>query len=64
MNIDTFKNVINKMLKIIYLKYMYKMDLTLNNLQWLICLKTQPPTHRLNLYTSTYGNEAENTGLL
>ena len=28
--------------QIIYLIYMYKVDLALNNLQWLICLKTQP----------------------
>ena len=26
----------------IYLIYMYKEDLALNNLQWLICHKTQP----------------------
>ena len=26
----------------IYLTYMYKKDLALNNLQWLICYKTQP----------------------
>ena len=26
----------------IYLIYMYKKDLALNNLQWLICHKTQP----------------------
>ena len=26
----------------IYLVYMYKEDLALNNLQWLICHKTQP----------------------
>ena len=33
-----FKNVIFKMcLEIIYLIYMYKEDLALNNLQWLIC---------------------------
>ena len=29
-------------LQIIYLLYMYKQDLELNNLQWLICHKTQP----------------------
>ena len=41
-----FKNVIYKMcLEIIYLIYTYKEDLykkELNNLQWLICHKTQP----------------------
>ena len=26
----------------IYLIYMYKEDLALNNLQWLICLRTKP----------------------
>ena len=29
-------------LEIIYLIYTYKKDLVLNNLQWLICHKTQP----------------------
>ena len=29
-------------LEIIYSIYMYKKDLALNNLQWLICHKTQP----------------------
>ena len=38
----SLKNVINKMsLQIIYLKYMYKEDLALNNLQWLICHESQ-----------------------
>ena len=38
-----FKNVIDKMcLEIIYLIYMLKKDLALNNLQWLICQKTKP----------------------
>ena len=35
MNLGSFKNVIYKMcLEIIYLIYMYKKDLALNNLQW------------------------------
>ena len=35
----------------IYLIYMYKEDLTLNNLQWLICHKTQPnPTQPNYIY--------------
>ena len=43
MSSGSFKNVINKMcLEIIYLTYMYKDDLALNNLQWLICHKTKP----------------------
>ena len=42
MSSSWFKNVINKIcLQIIYLIYMYKEDLTLSNLQWLICHKTQ-----------------------
>ena len=39
---DSFKNVINKMcLQIIYTQYMYKQIWAINNLQWLICHKTQ-----------------------
>ena len=41
----------------IYLTYMYKEDLALNNLQWLICLKTQPNleiTTRIFVPFSTY----------
>ena len=44
MTSGSFKNDIYKMyLQIIYLYliYMYKEDLALNNLQWLICHKTQ-----------------------
>ncbi len=42
MNLGSFKNVINEMcIQIIYV-YLYKEDLALNNLQWLICLKTKP----------------------
>ena len=38
---DLFKNIADKMcLEIIYLMYMYKRDLTLNDLQWLICHKS------------------------
>ena len=38
----SFKDVIYKMcLEIIYSIYMYKKDLALNNLQWLICHKTK-----------------------
>ena len=40
---DSFKNVIYQMyLNIIYLIYMYKEDLALNNLKWLIWHKIQP----------------------
>ena len=43
MSSDLFKNVMNKMcLQIIYLVCMDKHDLALNNLEWLICHKTQP----------------------
>ena len=41
----SFKNVIDKMCKqIIYVfnMYVYKEDLALNYVQWLICHKTQP----------------------
>ena len=39
-NSGSFKNVIYKMcLQIIYLIYLYKQDLVLNKLQWLICHK-------------------------
>ena len=39
-NSGSFKNVINKLY--VYKSYLYKEDLALNNLQWLICHKTQP----------------------
>ena len=43
MSSGPFKNVIYKTcLEIIYLIYIYKKDLALNNLQWLICHKTKP----------------------
>ena len=43
MNSGSLKNVMyNTGLEIIYLIEMNKKDLVLNNLQWLICYKTQP----------------------
>ena len=49
MNWGSFKNVINKIsLQIIYLIYMYKEDMALNNLQWMIYHKTNP-TQPLNI---------------
>ena len=43
MSLGLFKNVIYKMcLGIIYLIYISKNDLALNDLQWLICHKTKP----------------------
>ena len=43
MSSGSFKNVIYKMcLQIIYLIYMYKKDLTLNNPEWLMCHKIKP----------------------
>ena len=43
MSLDSLKNVIYKMcLEVIYLICMYKKDLALNNLQWLIYHKTKP----------------------
>ena len=44
MSSGLFKNVINKKcLQIMYLIYMYKEDLALNNLQRLICHKKNQP---------------------
>ena len=51
------KNVMYKMcLEIIYVFDidMYKQDLALNDLQWLICHKTQP--NRIKLYKNSYVN--------
>ena len=43
MNSCLLKYIMNKTsLQIIELVYMYKQDLALNNLQWLIYIKTQP----------------------
>ena len=43
MSLGLFENIINKIcLQIIWLIYMYKEDLALDNLPWLICHKTQP----------------------
>ena len=39
-------------LEIIYLIYMYKKDLVLHNLQWLICHKTKP--NQTDQISSTY----------
>ena len=36
-------------LEIIYLKYMYKQDLALNNLQCLVCHKTKPNQTNLDI---------------
>ena len=45
MNLGSCKYVINKMcLEILYLIDMYKKDLALNNLQWLICHQTKQKT--------------------
>ena len=43
MSSESFKDVIYKMYsETIYLIYIYKKDLALNNLQWLICHQTKP----------------------
>ena len=43
MSSDSFKNVSNKMrFEIMYLIYIYKKGLGLDNLQWLICHKPKP----------------------
>ena len=48
---------INKMtLQNIYLIYMYKKNLTLNNLQWLVCHKTQPNQTKPNLFSFVFLN--------
>ena len=48
MRSDSSKNIINKMcVEIIYLIYMYKEDLTLNNLPWLICHKNQTKPNQI-----------------
>ena len=53
MSSGLFKNVINKMyLEIIYLIYMYKKDLALDNLKWLICNKTKPNQMKKRKLTS------------
>ena len=42
MSFGSFRNVIHKMcLEIRYFIYIYKKDLALNNLQWLVCHKTK-----------------------
>ena len=49
-----FKNVINKIcLGIIYLIYMYKEDLALNDLQWMMCHKTKSKQTKLYI-SNTY----------
>ena len=43
MSSNLFKDEITyKLFTLMYLIYMYKQDLSLNNLQWLIYSKTQP----------------------
>ena len=50
----SFKDIINKMcLEIIYLIYMYKKDLALNNLQWLIYHKTKQNLSTMKICTGT-----------
>ena len=49
MSSGSFKNVIQKMFtNDVYLIYMYKQDMALNNLQWLICHKTGPTQAKKN----------------
>ena len=55
MNSGSFKDVVYKMcLEIIYLIYIYEKDLALNNLQWLICHKSQPNQILYIQYTYMY----------
>ena len=52
MSSDSFKNVFYKMcLEIIYLIYMYKKNLALNDQQWLIGYKTKPNQNLLYYHT-------------
>ena len=51
MNSDLFKNVIYKICsEILYLLYMFYVDLALKNLQWLMCPKTKPIVAALELF--------------
>ena len=43
----------------IYLIYMYKEDLALNNLQWLICHKTKPNQTKPNPIYQIYMNKED-----
>ena len=57
MSSGSLKNVINKMcLEIIYLLYMYRKFLALNNLQWLICQKTRASKVIFHLYKISAGD--------
>ena len=42
----------------IYVIYMYKMDLALNNQQWLICHITKPNQNQPNLISTTSPNKS------
>ena len=54
MSSGSFKTVIFKMcLEIIYLIYIYKEDLALNNLQWLTCHKTKRNQTKPNIFCLT-----------
>ena len=46
-----------------YLIYMYKLDLALNNLQWLICHKTRPNQTKPNLIVQWFTSLTEVLGL-
>ena len=53
MSSGPFKNINeNEFTNHIYLIYMYKEDLALNNLEWLICHKTIKSNHNLSIYLS------------
>ena len=60
MRSDLFKNILKMCLAIIYL--IYKEDLVLNNLQWLLCHKTQPnQSEELHYQFSIFINVAYTT---
>ena len=52
MSSGLFKNVFYKLC--VYKLYMYKEDLALNNLQWLICHKTKPNQTKPKMFS--YGS--------
>ena len=54
MILGSFQNVVEKTcLQIIFLIYVYKEDMALNNLQWLVCLKTKPNLSHLKIVLPT-----------
>ena len=60
MTLGSFKNVIHKIcLEIIYLVYIFKKDLALNNQQWLLCHKTKQNKTKLSVSLLIQINKAK-----